>query len=92
MRIPETYGGMGMEQIDMSLLLEEMGRAVLPGPFFSTVILAGETIMAAGTEAQKKKYLGAIADGNTMATLALHEPDGGSDPGFIHMPGDSKWR
>ena len=87
MRIPETYGGMGMEQIDMSLLLEEMGRAVVPGPFFSTVILAGETIMAAGTDTQKKKYLGAIADGKAMATLALHEPDGGSDLGYIHMSG-----
>jgi alkylation response protein AidB-like acyl-CoA dehydrogenase len=86
LRIPEAYGGMGMEQIDMSLLLEEMGRTVVPGPFFSTVVLAGETIMAAGTDAQKKKYLGAIADGNARATLALHEPDGGSDPGFIHMP------
>jgi alkylation response protein AidB-like acyl-CoA dehydrogenase len=87
MRIPETFGGMGMEQIDMSLLLEEMGRAVVPGPFFSTVILAGETIMAAGTDTQKQKYLSAIADGKTMATLALHEPDGGSDLGYIHMSG-----
>ena len=87
MRIPETFGGMGMEQIDMSLLLEEMGRAVVPGPFFSTVILAGETIMAAGTDTQKQKYLSAIADGKTMATLALHEPDGGSDLGYIRMPG-----
>lgn len=87
LRIPETYGGMGMKQIDMSLLLEEMGRAVVPGPFFSTVILAGETILAAGTDIQKKKYLSDIADGKIMATLALHEPDGGSDPGYIHMTG-----
>ena len=86
LRIPESYGGMGMEQIDMSLLMEEMGRAIVPGPFFSTVLLAGETIRAAGTDAQKKKYLGAIADGNIKATLALHEPDGGSDLEFIHMP------
>jgi len=86
LRIPEAYGGMGMEQIDMCLLLEEMGRAMVPGPFFSTVILAGETIMAAGTDTQKKKYLGAIADGNAKATLALHEPDGGSDLEFIHIP------
>lgn len=87
LRIPEAYGGMGMEQIDMSLLLEEMGRAVLPGPFFSTVILAGETIMAAGADIQKRKYLSAIADGKAKATLALHEPDGGSDLGYIHMSG-----
>ena len=87
MRIPENYGGMGMEQIDMSLLLEEMGRAVLPGPFFSTVILAGETIMAAGTDTQKRQYLGAIADGKAKATLALHEPDGGTDIEYIDMSG-----
>jgi alkylation response protein AidB-like acyl-CoA dehydrogenase len=87
MRIPETYGGLGMKQIDMSLLLEEMGRAVVPGPFFSTVVLAGETILAAGTDIQKKHYLSDIADGNIMATLALHEPDGGSDPSYIHMTG-----
>ena len=87
MRIPETFGGLGMEQIDMSLLLEEMGRAVLPGPFFSTVILAGETILAAGTDTQKRQYLSAIADGKAKATLALHEPDGGSDLGYIDMSG-----
>ncbi len=87
MRIPENYGGMGMEQIDMSLLLEEMGRVVLPGPFFSTVILAGETILAAGTDTQKRQYLSAIADGKAKATLALHEPDGGSDLGYIDMSG-----
>ena len=85
LRIPEAYGGMGMGQLDMSLLLEEMGRAVVPGPFFSTVVLAGEVIMAAGTDAQKKKYLVPIAEGAARATLALHEPDGGADPGFIHM-------
>jgi len=85
LRIPETYGGMGMAQVDMSLLLEEMGRAVVPGPFFSTVMLAAEVILAAGTETQKIKFLGDIADGKIKATLALHEPDGGSDPTYIRM-------
>jgi len=86
LRIPEAYGGMGLEQIDMSLLLEEMGRAVVPAPFFSTVVLAAEVILAAGTDSQKKKYLGAIADGDIKATLAIHEPDGGTDLAYIHLP------
>jgi len=85
LRIPEAYGGMGMEQLDMSLLLEEMGRAVVPGPFFSTIILAAEVILAAGTESQKKQYLADIADGQIKATLALHEPEGGIDPTYIRM-------
>jgi len=85
LRIPEGYGGMGMEQIDMSLLLEEMGRAIVPGPFFATVVLAAEIILAAGTSDQKTQYLKHISDGTIKATLALHEPDGGDDPGYIHM-------
>ena len=85
LRVPEAYGGMGMEQLDLSLLLEEMGRAVLPGPFFSTIVLAAEVVLAAGTEAQKKQYLGDIADGKIKATLALHEPEGGIDPTYFHM-------
>lgn len=86
LRIPEAYGGMGMEQIDMCLLLEEMGRMVVPGPFFATVVMAAETILAAGDNIQKETYLTGIADGQLKGTLALHEPDGGSDLGYIHMP------
>jgi len=85
MRIPEVYGGIGMGQLDMSLLLEEMGRVVMPGPFFSTIVLAAEVILAAGTEIQKKQYLKKIADGQLKATLALHEPEGGADLSYIRM-------
>jgi len=85
MRIPEEYGGMGMEQIDISMILEEMGRIVAPGPFFSTVMLAAETIIQAGNDAQKKKYLTPIADGELKGTLALHDPDGGTDVEYIAM-------
>ncbi len=46
MRIPESYGGMGMDLMDLNMVLEEMGRAVFPGPFFSTILLAAEAIMA----------------------------------------------
>lgn len=90
LRIPEAFGGMGMAQIDMSLLLEEMGRVVVPGPFFSTVVLAGELILAAGTNSQKQHYLEGIADGGIKATLALHEPDGGIDPTYIRMPAEPR--
>jgi len=84
-RIPESYGGMGMDQMDLSMVLEEMGRALLPGPFFSTVLLAAEAIMEAGTDSQKERYLPGIAGGDLRGTLALHEPDGGADLGYIKM-------
>ena len=84
-RIPEPYGGMGMDQIDLTVVLEEMGRAVLPGPFFSTVLLAAEAIMEAGSDSQKERYLTRIAAGELRGTLALHEPDGGADLGYIQM-------
>ena len=84
-RIPEPYGGMGMDQMDLTMVLEEMGRVVLPGPFFSTVLLAAEAIMDAGSDAQKERYLTRIAAGEIRGTLALHEPDGGADLGYIQM-------
>jgi len=86
MRIPESYGGMGLELLDICLVLEEMGRVVAPGPFFSTVMLAAETIMEAGNDTQKDAYLSKIADGKIKGTLALHEPDGGADLSYIQMP------
>ena len=85
MRIPEEYEGLGMGLLDLVLVLEEMGRAVVPGPFFSTVLLAAETIIEAGNDAQKKQYLSGIAAGEMRGTLALHEPDGGADIGHIQM-------
>lgn len=83
--IPESYGGMGMNQIDLTVVLEEMGRVVLPGPFFSTVLLAAEAIMDAGSDSQKERYLTRIAAGEIRGTLALHEPDGGADLSYIQM-------
>jgi alkylation response protein AidB-like acyl-CoA dehydrogenase len=85
MRIPETYGGLEMELMDLSVILEEMGRGVIPGPFFSTVMLAAEAVMEAGSDEQKERYLSSIATGEIRGTLALHEKDGGADPGYIQM-------
>jgi len=58
--LPEEYGGFGMGMVEMAATLEEMGRALLPGPFSSTVLLAGSLVEAAGNDGQKKQYLGSI--------------------------------
>ena len=71
---PESYGGGGGSFLDLVVLLEEMGRACLPGPFLSTVVLSGLPIMAAGSEEQKQQFLSAIAQGKIF-TLALTESD-----------------
>jgi alkylation response protein AidB-like acyl-CoA dehydrogenase len=76
---PEAYGGQGLGFVDLTVILEEMGAALLPSPFLSTVLLAGQTILIGGSEAQKKTYLPKIADGSLIATLALTEPAGRFD-------------
>jgi len=73
---PEEYGGSAMNFRDLTILCEEMGRAMLPGPFFSTLLLAGLPILNAGTEEQKKEYLPKIANGEAVFTLAVLEEDG----------------
>jgi alkylation response protein AidB-like acyl-CoA dehydrogenase len=72
---PEEYGGSGLGIVDLTVLMEEMGRAVMPGPFFSTVLLGGLTILEAGSAAQKKEWLSKIASGEAKATLAWTEPN-----------------
>lgn len=73
--IPEEYGGLGLTFRDLGLILHEMGRLVMPGPFFSTVVLATELIKMAGSEEQKANYLERIASGKLIATVALYEED-----------------
>jgi alkylation response protein AidB-like acyl-CoA dehydrogenase len=76
---PEEYGGQGLGFVDLTVILEEMGAALLPSPFLSTVLLAGQTILLGGSEAQKHAYLPKIADGSVLATLALTEASGRFD-------------
>jgi alkylation response protein AidB-like acyl-CoA dehydrogenase len=71
---PEKYGGGDMNFLDLAVLLEEMGRACLPGPFFSTVILGGLPILDVGSEEQKQEYLPKLMRGEKIFTLALTEP------------------
>jgi alkylation response protein AidB-like acyl-CoA dehydrogenase len=70
--IPEAYGGAGLTYVDLVLVLEEMGRVVLPSPFIWTT-MAGEAINRAGSEAQKQNLLPKIAAGELLATVAWLE-------------------
>ncbi|MBE0480984.1 MAG: acyl-CoA/acyl-ACP dehydrogenase [Dehalococcoidia bacterium] len=76
MVIPEQYDGMGMTFQDLTILLEQMGKNVTPGPFSYTVIEGAMTILDAGSEEQKKEYLPKIANGRAVFTMALLEPGG----------------
>jgi len=74
--IPEEYGGQGFTFVELGIVLEEMGRALLCAPFLATMI-AADAILNAGTEEQKKALLPGIASGETIATVAFAEPDKG---------------
>jgi alkylation response protein AidB-like acyl-CoA dehydrogenase len=82
--IPEEYGGVGTF-LDLVVVMEEAGRALLPGPFFSTMGLAVPVLIEAGTEAQKKEALSEIASGAARATLAFTEPSGRWDAGGVTL-------
>ena len=77
--LPEVYGGSGLGMVESAILLEELGRAAYPGPYWPTV-LAAAAIEAAGADAQKKRWLSAIATGDARATLALLDADLDWDP------------
>jgi alkylation response protein AidB-like acyl-CoA dehydrogenase len=92
--IPEEYGGVGTF-LDLIVVLEEAGRALMPGPFFATMGMAAPALIEAGTEAQKKEVLGAIAQGSARATLAFTEPSGRWDAGSVTLnakPSSGGWQ
>ena len=72
--LPEAHGGTGNSFLDLCVLIEEQGRALLPGPFFSTVVLGALPIAKFGTDAQKKTHLPKIADGNEIVVYCQTEP------------------
>jgi alkylation response protein AidB-like acyl-CoA dehydrogenase len=83
---PEEYGGSGMTFLDLAVLLEECGRALLPAPFIPTVVLAGHPILAAGSEQQKQEFLPKIANGEMIVTLAYLEPDSSLEASAVTVP------
>lgn len=74
--IPEAYGGQGLGFVELAIVLEEMGRALLCAPYFASVVLAANAILNAGSEDQKQELLPGIAAGETVATLAFTENNG----------------
>lgn len=80
--IPEEFGGAALTYVDLALVMEEMGRALLPSPFIWTAMTA-EAIRRAGSDAQKRAILPKIAAGETIATIAWMEPPGSWDAAGI---------
>ncbi len=79
---PEQYGGAGFDQLHLALLFEEMGRRLLPSPYFGTMLaLAG--IESAGSDAQKREWCPSIISGEKLATVALSEPDPSWEPNDV---------
>ena len=76
---PEVYGGTGGDFLDLAVLLEEIGRALAPSPYFSTVVLGGLTILDAGSNAQKDDLLSRVCDGSGLMTLAVTEASASYD-------------
>ena len=85
LHLPEQYGGQGFTFVELGIVLEEMGRFLLCAPYFSTVCLAANAILNAGTEAQQGELLPGIASGDTIAALAFTEPNGKWDASGITM-------
>ena len=89
LHVPEEYGGSGFTYVELGIVLEEMGRALLCAPFFSTVVLAANTLIHSGDDAAKKDFLPGIASGETIATVAFTEPSGKWDESGITLEATS---
>jgi alkylation response protein AidB-like acyl-CoA dehydrogenase len=85
LHIPEEFGGSGFGYVELGIVLEEMGRSLLCAPFFSSVVLAANTLLQSGDDAAMKAHLPGIAGGQTIATLAYTEPSGKWDEAGITM-------
>jgi len=83
---PEDAGGSGLGLVDLVVLMEEIGRAVMPGPYLATVLLGGAAIAAAGSPEQRRDWLPRIAAGELKATLAVTEPNARWDAAGITAP------
>ena len=77
---PEQYGGTGGDFLDLAVLLEEMGRALAPSPYFSSVVLGGLTVLDAGNDAQKEDLLSRVTDGSGLMTMAITEASATYEP------------
>jgi len=83
--VPEEYGGSGFGYVDLGIVFEEAGRALLGGPYFATVALAAEALLRCADEQARHDFLPGIASGETVATLALTEDSGHWDEQGIRL-------
>src|SRR5258708_17966153 len=83
--IPEEFGGQGFGYVEVTVVPEEMGRSLLCAPYFSSVVLAANTLLHSGDDAAKKELLPGIASGETIATLAFTEDNGRWDAEGLTM-------
>ena len=88
--IPEEYGGLGSRAYDLALLMEEMGRRLVPGTFLSTAVLAAGALQRMGNEKARRNYLPGIAEGRLKATLAVYAPNSGWDLGALRTSGGTE--
>jgi alkylation response protein AidB-like acyl-CoA dehydrogenase len=83
--LPQEFGGMGLNMIDCVVIYEEFGRALMPGPHFSTAVASVLAIRRAGTESQQRELLSAIGSGDAIIVPAWLEPDGGYGPEGVQL-------
>ena len=83
--LPESHGGAGLGPVEQAIVLEEMGRVLLPGPYFPTAVLAAGALQEAGSEEQKRRLLPALARGDLVASLALLEAGGRWDAAGVRL-------
>ena len=86
MAVPEEYGGAGFGYLELGIVFEEMGRALLCAPYLSSVALATEALLRCPDEAARKDLLPGLATGRTLGTLALLEQPGRWDEAGVRMP------
>ncbi|HVV10502.1 acyl-CoA dehydrogenase family protein [Amycolatopsis sp.] len=92
--IPAEYGGAGGGPVELGIVLEELGRALLVSPYLSSVALAGQALTSSADEAAKARWLPGIADGSLIATLAVAEETGSWDPAAVRTtaePAGTGW-
>ena len=85
---PEEYGGLGDPFVDVTIIMEEMGRKAIPSPFFSTVVLCGEVLLKGGSEEQKEAMLPKIAAGRKIIALAQYEEEASYLAAGIQLPAE----
>ena len=94
--LPESYGGAGYGKQETTIVFEELGRALVPSPFFPTVALAAELLLAVGDEDANQRYLPEIAGGDLVATVAMAEPDGSwhreESSAVVAVEQEGQWR